>query len=224
MNGRLPQSDLARIKGNGWLRKDAAAAWNAMAAAAAKDGVDLSIWESSMRRTYRPYASQVMARNYWCGQGRCGNAAVPGTSNHGLGTTVDLMNMTQRRWIDRHGAHFGWSKSWSDASWEWWHIRFRPGIWKPTKPKVDKLAPLTKHERFLVNRLAYHRKQMAKEARSGKGPRYHQQLKWARWYKSEIKKQMAAIARVVRANHMNWKPYKRGIRYQILLRAYRNTL
>jgi hypothetical protein len=134
-NGRLPQAALARVKGNGWLRRDAAAAYNAMAADAARDGVDLAIWESAMRRTYRPYGAQVVARNYWCGQGRCGNAAAPGTSNHGLGICVDLMNMTQRRWIDRNGARYGWSKRWSDAPWEWWHIRYKAGIWRGRPPK-----------------------------------------------------------------------------------------
>lgn len=125
-NGQLPASSLARIKGNGWLRKDAAASWNAMAAAAARDGVDLSIWESSIRRTYRPLSAQHAAYRLY----GPGMAARPGTSNHGWGLAVDLMNMTQRRWIDRNGAKYGWAKRWSDAQHEWWHLKYRPGVWK----------------------------------------------------------------------------------------------
>lgn len=224
VNGRIPQDQLARIKGNGWLLKEAAAAYNAMAEAAARDGVDLAIWESAMRRTYRPYSSQVMARNYWCGQGKCGNAAVPGTSNHGWGLAVDLMTPQQRAWIDRHGEHFGWSKRWADAPGEWWHVKYQPGHWHPAKPAPDKLRYLTANEKKLVNRLEYHRDQMAKEAKSGKGPKYEQNRKWANWYKAEIKKQMGRIAAAVRKDHMNWKPLHRGARYQTLKKAYENKL
>jgi Putative peptidoglycan binding domain len=95
---------------------------------ARRDGVSLVLIEGPIRRTYRPLSAQIAARRMWCNAGNCGNAAVPGTSNHGLGTTVDLMSMTQRRWIDRHGATFGWAKKWSDASWEWWHLRYHYGV------------------------------------------------------------------------------------------------
>lgn len=105
-----------------------------MADRAKKDGVDMAIWESSMRRTYREYAAQLMARNYWCSRGNCGNAAVPGTSNHGWGLAVDLMSMTQRNWVDRHGSFYGWAKKWSDAAWEWWHLKYRAGVYNPPPP------------------------------------------------------------------------------------------
>ena len=39
---------------------------------------------------YRDYAGQVAARDYWCSQGACQFAAVPGTSNHGWGKAVDF--------------------------------------------------------------------------------------------------------------------------------------
>jgi hypothetical protein len=62
---------------------------------------------------------------------RGGNlAARPGTSNHGLGLAVDVDQWT--RWaIDQVGRQFGFAKDWSDASSEWWHIRWREGIWPP---------------------------------------------------------------------------------------------
>jgi hypothetical protein len=135
-NGRLPASALARIPGNGWLRKDAARAYIAMALVIRrKRGVDMAIYEGAMRRTYRPFAAQQSARSYWCSRGRCGNAAVPGTSNHGWGLSVDLMSLAQRRAVDALGAPFGWAKRWSDAAHEWWHLKWRAGVWSPPKPQ-----------------------------------------------------------------------------------------
>lgn len=116
-----------------------------------------------MRRTYRPLPQQHDARRYWCSRGRCGNAAVPGTSNHGLGTAVDLMNMTQRRWIDRKGAKYGWSKRWSDAPHEFWHLKWRPGVWKP--PARDSLWYLTKTERRIYREWASLKRRKANRPR-----------------------------------------------------------
>jgi LAS superfamily LD-carboxypeptidase LdcB len=133
-NGFIPKRLLMKIPGNGQLlRGGPAESWIVMWRDARRRGVNMTIWEGPIRRTYRPYSAQLLARRYWCGQGNCGNAAVPGTSNHGLGTTVDLMSTVQRRYIDNHGARFGWSKRWSDAAWEWWHIRYQSGHWRPKK-------------------------------------------------------------------------------------------
>lgn len=128
-NGRIPASALRPIPGNGRLVIAAAMAYTAMYLAAKRAGVSLTIIEGAIRRTYREYAAQVAARRMWCAQGRCGNAAVPGTSNHGWGITVDLMTLAQRRWIDAHGAVYGWAKKWSDAAWEWWHLKWKAGVW-----------------------------------------------------------------------------------------------
>lgn len=57
-------------------------------------------------------------------------AAYPSTSNHGLGLAVDLFSMAVRSIVDRIGAPFGWAKRWSDAPSEWWHLRWRPGVWR----------------------------------------------------------------------------------------------
>jgi hypothetical protein len=78
--------------------------------------------------SYRTYAQQVyLWQLYKSGRGNL--AAYPGTSNHGWGLAVDFAT-TRMRWIvDQIGAPFGWSKSWSDAPSEWWHIRYRPGVW-----------------------------------------------------------------------------------------------
>lgn len=139
-NGRLPASVLARIPGSGpfggpRLRKDAARAYNAMAAEAmVRWGIDMSLSEGDIGRSYRNFHRQEIARAFWCGLGHCENAAVPGTSNHGWGLAVDLMNRQQRWVIDKIGRFYGFSKSWSDAPKEWWHIKYRPGVWKGRNP------------------------------------------------------------------------------------------
>lgn len=143
-NGRLPTSALAPIPGNGRLRKDAAAAYNAMARAAAANGVSLAIHERSVGRTYRDLAKQYLAKRIY---GR--NAATPGTSNHGWGLSVDLMNGYQRAWIDRNGARFGWAKRWSDASWEWWHLRWREGIWSPAPAGPPVISPGSRNTTYV---------------------------------------------------------------------------
>lgn len=132
-NGRLPQGALAPIPGTSpraggrpLLRKDASRAYTALHNYAVERwGISMALGEGSIRRAYREYPAQVAARQMWCAQGRCGNAATPGTSNHGLGINVDLVTRQQRWVIDQVGASFGFSKRWSDAAWEWWHITYR---------------------------------------------------------------------------------------------------
>lgn len=130
-NGRLPASILAPIPGSGpfggpKLRKDAAAAYNAMGREAmVRWGIDMALHEGDVGRSYRNYARQVLAKRIYGN-----NAAEPGTSNHGLGINVDLMNRRQRWVIDKIGHLYGFSKRWSDASWEWWHITFKTGVWR----------------------------------------------------------------------------------------------
>lgn len=148
-NGRLPDSELAPIRG-GRLRRDAAAAWNAMHAAAFKDGIDL--WPTGPRSSYRTYAQQVELWNIYKAGGNL--AAEPGTSNHGWGLAVDVATHEMRGWIDAHGAAYGWSKKWSDAAGEWWHIKFRTGVWQPpvdTKMREGQVGPMVK---LLTHRLA----------------------------------------------------------------------
>lgn len=143
-NGRLPQGALAPIPGTSpraggrpLLRKDASRAYTALHNYAVERwGISMALGEGSIRRAYREYPAQVAARQMWCAQGRCGNAATPGTSNHGLGINVDLVTRQQRWVIDQVGARFGFSKRWSDAAWEWWHITYRSG----TYPMVAKHA------------------------------------------------------------------------------------
>lgn len=136
-NGRLPAAALSAIPGSSprpggrpLLRADAAAHYRAFHQhSVGHGGPSYEIHEGSMRRAYREGVAQVYARRYWCSRGRCGNAAVPYTSNHGLGIRLDLETQYQRRYMDRHGAAYGWTKHHGvDAPWEWWHVGYVPGL------------------------------------------------------------------------------------------------
>lgn len=61
-------------------------------------------------------------------------AAVPGSSNHGWGLAVDVPTLEMRALIDTIGAKYGWSKAWSDAPSEWWHIKYATGHWSGPDP------------------------------------------------------------------------------------------
>ena len=126
-NGQLAPSELARIyhpEHALYLQKDAAASWNTMYMFIRRYA-KISIYPNGPISAYRNYYQQVEAKRLYGS-----NAATPGTSNHGWGLAVDLASQTQRTAIDRFGAHFGWAKKWSDASWEWWHLKYREGVWK----------------------------------------------------------------------------------------------
>lgn len=138
-NGRLPRSELAPITraANGqqaYLRKDAAAAFNAMNRESQRRyGVTLRT--SSARTAYRDIDNQWYFWNlYKAGRGAL--AAYPGTSNHGWGLAIDLASPRMRQIVDMIGAKYGFAKRWSDAPSEWWHIKWRAGVWKgaPSNP------------------------------------------------------------------------------------------
>lgn len=164
-NGYIPASALGDIPGaNAGLLREAALAYKAMDASTS---VSLALVDGSVGRTYRSYSRQLLAKRIYGS-----NAATPGTSNHGWGLAIDLMSYQQRAAIDQIGRRFGWAKEWSDASWEWWHLRYRPGVWKPRPDPLRKLGP---RRRQAASTLLYRRRRRAAEARSGKGP------KWRKW-------------------------------------------
>lgn len=142
-NGKLPDSALAPIF-QGRLVKDdwCAASWNAMNVEARKLGCELC--PTGSKSSYRTYEQQVELYNaYLNGTGNL--AAVPGTSNHGWGLAVDLAIYEMREMIDRIGRNYGWAKEWSDAPSEWWHIKYKSGIWQGNDPGPSgKPAPLPK--------------------------------------------------------------------------------
>lgn len=131
-NGYIPRSALSPITRavNGeqaYLVHEAAAAFMAMNAEAERDyGVTLRV--SSARTAYRPYADQLYFWDQYLHHG--GNlAARPGTSNHGWAMAVDLATPRMRQIVDKIGHKYGWAKEWSDAQSEWWHLRYRSGVW-----------------------------------------------------------------------------------------------
>ena len=131
-NGYIPRSALSPITRavNGeqaYLTHEAAAAFMAMNVESERDyGVTLRV--SSARAAYRPYADQLYFWDQYLHHG--GNlAARPGTSNHGLGLAVDLATVEMRRIVDKIGHKYGWAKEWSDAQSEWWHLKYRSGVW-----------------------------------------------------------------------------------------------
>lgn len=122
-NGQLDRSELEPIKGAGssktkghMLNDIAAKAYSEMVAAAEADGVSWEITDS-----YRDYETQVdvAARKGLYSQG--GLAAVPGTSNHGWGSAVDLkLNDEALAWLRDNAERFGFTNI-PREPWHWEH-------------------------------------------------------------------------------------------------------
>lgn len=129
-------------------------AWRALAGSAAGAGISLNT--TGLYDSYRPYAVQVnlFTKRYgpdptnngykWWDSDNSGTperwykqndengdpyatAAVPGTSNHGLGLAVDVANAAGRRlvWLEANAVRFGWS--WETVPEEPWHLRYVTG-------------------------------------------------------------------------------------------------
>lgn len=190
-NGRLDPSTLNPIA-QGRLRKDAAAAWNAMNVEARKRGVELL--PTGSMSSYRTYDQQVYLYNeYLAGRGSL--AAVPGMSNHGWGLAVDVATQQMRSMIDRVGEPFGWAKKWSDAQSEWWHIKWREGSWKgpdpgpkgqgAPKPKPREPTEEEYHVRLAIGYNADGRVQLASLSADGHvGTNWMQKDgKWSGWHR-----------------------------------------
>jgi hypothetical protein len=145
MNGLLPASVLTAVPG-GFLLDITARAWNAMVAAAAVAGIELS--PTSTADTYRSLSRQEQAflsrhateptgrspqvTRTWRGQVyylKVGMApvATPGTSNHGLGLAVDVRDVSREgrlQWLLGNADRFGFS--W-ELQVEPWHLRYVAG-------------------------------------------------------------------------------------------------
>ncbi len=119
-NGQLADHMLVDVTGgnDALLAGRPANAWQAMVAAAAADGVDITFSDA-----YRPLADQErLARDLGLySQG--GRAAAPGTSNHGLGLAVDVNRTPEAMaWLDENAADYGWI---ADVPREPWHFNYR---------------------------------------------------------------------------------------------------
>lgn len=138
-NGRLTAKQLGRIyhpKLELFLAAgDAAASWNTMRIfLLQRYGSRGDLYAEGPLGAYRDFAGQVLCRKQFGG-----NAAVPGTSNHGLGHAVDVADHQMADLIDRHGGQFGWHH-W-DAKWEWWHREYDGGFDRPD-PGTDPGNPI----------------------------------------------------------------------------------
>lgn len=170
-NGQLKASELAPITGGGLLRSDAAASWNLMVEAAAKDGITLrhngayrpeTIQVSLFKTNYTPIANGSNDVRLWDSNGNGSkerwyrrpnkpSTAIPGTSNHGWGTAIDVANAFYAygaapskivSWLNRNAKKFGWVRpSWAftQRDWEPWHWEYDPSK-DTTKAKSPNLA------------------------------------------------------------------------------------
>ncbi len=137
-NGKIPQSALAPIPwaqlGPAYLRTDAVEALAELNIEfKAQFGYDLAINDA-----YRDYAGQVYQRNRWCSLGKCQNAAVPGTSNHGWALAVDIgnkshtvlgFNSPEYIWLKANAGKYGWvhpkyMEPGGSGPFEAWHWEF----------------------------------------------------------------------------------------------------
>lgn len=191
-NGYIPSSWLKSLPGsNAGLIKGYAYAYWAWHYASVKRGYgSLAIYDGSVGRTYRSYSRQLAAKRIYGS-----NAATPGYSNHGLGRAVDLMSQGQRSSSDRIGRTYGWHKSTSDAAWEWWHLRGIRTMGSTGGGGGESYAArqrrLLKHlgpkkERPASEKLLYHRRMRAAEARTGKGPKWKAHNKWCKYWWKQV--------------------------------------
>lgn len=118
-NGRLPDSALESIgQGGHRLAHDAARAFKAMAAAARRDGVVLSVSDSY--RSLEDQQNMVDSHGHYDDGGL---AAEPGTSAHGWGLAVDVdIDARTLRWMRAHASQYGFAE---DVAREPWHWTFR---------------------------------------------------------------------------------------------------
>ena len=115
-NGQIPDSALVEIGSTGErLWAPAAGAFDRLSAAAARDGVSISITDS-----YRSYASQVDVADRKGLYSQGGLAAAPGTSDHGWGRSLDLgLDSTALSWMRAHAADYGFVADTPRESWHW---------------------------------------------------------------------------------------------------------
>lgn len=115
-NGRIPREALSEIGGTGHrMWTPAARQYEALSAAAARDGVTIGITDS-----YRTYESQVDLAERKGLYKNGGLAAVPGTSDHGWGRSLDLrLDSNALAWMRENGAAFGFREDVPRESWHW---------------------------------------------------------------------------------------------------------
>ena len=142
-NGQLPDASLTTVTPSCRILNEVAPRLQNLLAAAHADGI--ALWPETQPYTtgatpprltscYRDLEMQQWWRDYYCGQGSCGMAAVPGTSVHGWGRAVDFeqggqelaFDMSGYQWLVGHASTFGFVQpDWAGPSggapepWHW---------------------------------------------------------------------------------------------------------
>jgi hypothetical protein len=142
-NGQLPDASLTTVTPSCRILNDLAPRLRSLLDAAHADGI--ALWPETQPYTtgampprltscYRDLDLQQWWLDYYCGQGSCGMAAVPGTSVHGWGRAVDFeeggqelaFDMNGYQWLVGHAAAFGFVQpGWAGPSgtapepWHW---------------------------------------------------------------------------------------------------------
>lgn len=145
-NGKIPLKDMTALSVGGYLLAPSAYNFELWRALAKEEGYNLTI--TSVGDAYRDYERQkrVFLERYTpqkTGSGRYGDvrwwnnvryvrftgaaAAVPGTSNHGWGTTIDVADAGPfggkfHNWMLETGPAFGWSNDEGRSVGEPWHM------------------------------------------------------------------------------------------------------
>jgi len=86
-NGLLPKEYMRTFAGK-YGHPTLIAHLNAFVAECKANGINITV--AAGQDIYRDHAGQVYWKNYWTRQGKPGNAATPGTSNHGWGKAADI--------------------------------------------------------------------------------------------------------------------------------------
>lgn len=115
-NGKIPREALSEVAGTGHrLWAPAARQYEQLAAAARRDGVTIGITDS-----YRSFDAQVDLAERKGLYKNGGLAAVPGTSDHGWGRSLDLkLDSNALAWMRENGAAYGFREDVPRESWHW---------------------------------------------------------------------------------------------------------
>lgn len=128
-NGQIPVEAMAQIPGGGYLRPDAAAAFQAMYNAAKADGVIIDV--GAHGAAYRDLETQVALYKEKGDYDKGGLAADPGTSPHGWGIAVDVGEGGEREWLEKNAHRFGFKT----IPREPWHWEYTGGYTPTTRVK-----------------------------------------------------------------------------------------